>query len=174
MAEQNRNDITRQTSGAANPQGRGSASLPTTGISVSQVTQYSGPLPPPELLAQYQAVIPGLADRLIDRFEKQSDHRMELETFTIRQDAFRANMGVICGLIVALVMIAASWDVMRHGQALAGSLLAGTTIVSLVGVFVYGSISRTAERKDRMQALTGADANQNQPPRKDNKQLKLP
>lgn len=44
---------------------------------------YSGALPPPEMLKQFEEVLPGLAERLVSRMEKQSDHRMKLEGIAV-------------------------------------------------------------------------------------------
>jgi uncharacterized membrane protein len=43
-----------------------------------QASAYSGPLPPPEAMAKYEAILPGFTDRLLTNFEKQSTHRMGL------------------------------------------------------------------------------------------------
>ena len=51
-------------------------------IPVSQIVQTvaltTGPLPPPEQLAQYEQIIPGAADRILRMTENNSDHRIEL------------------------------------------------------------------------------------------------
>jgi uncharacterized membrane protein len=41
--------------------------------------QWKGPLPPPQLLAKYDEIMPGLADRLTKMAELQLVHRTELE-----------------------------------------------------------------------------------------------
>lgn len=46
--------------------------------------------------------MPGLADQIITRFERQSEHRMELEKYVTRTSALRANLGLAAGLIVSL------------------------------------------------------------------------
>ena len=39
----------------------------------------SSPLPSPKELREYEQIVPGIADRLINSLEKQQNHRMELE-----------------------------------------------------------------------------------------------
>ncbi len=51
--------------------------------------------------------MPGLADRIITRFERQSEHRMELEKYVTRTNALRANLGLAAGLIVSLAGLGA-------------------------------------------------------------------
>lgn len=55
---------------------------------------YSGPLPRPSDLEQYDAIVPGMAERLLVKFEQQADHRMALENHVIRSDVKRANWGL--------------------------------------------------------------------------------
>src|SRR5437773_2627905 len=55
----------------------------------AQVT--SGPLPSPDILREYDLLVPGAAERFIARFEKQSEHRMHLERTVIEGDDRRAN-----------------------------------------------------------------------------------
>ena len=40
---------------------------------------YSGPLPPPEMLVQYNGAFPGCAERIVAMAERQSQHRQDLE-----------------------------------------------------------------------------------------------
>src|SRR5437868_4554614 len=47
--------------------------------SARRLTQYRGPLPPPEMLAEYDRHIPGLAERIVRSWEQQSGHRQTLE-----------------------------------------------------------------------------------------------
>ena len=41
----------------------------------------SAPLPTPKELQEYDTVLPGLAERIVSRFEIQSNHRIALEKF---------------------------------------------------------------------------------------------
>ncbi len=50
-----------------------------TVMSVSLQRTHSGPLPDSHTLEEYNRIIPNGAERIMIVFEKQSDHRMELE-----------------------------------------------------------------------------------------------
>ena len=39
------------------------------------VTIHAGPLPPPEILREYDQALPGLADRIVSMAEGQANHR---------------------------------------------------------------------------------------------------
>ena len=56
----------------------GNAQIPQHIISHREVVQ-SGPLPAPEILAQYNNYLPGTGEKIVEVFVKQADHRMQLE-----------------------------------------------------------------------------------------------
>ena len=62
---------------------------------------FSGPLPPPDLLGQYDAILPGLADRIVKMAEKQESHRHELENRVVKAEINRSYFGMASGLVVA-------------------------------------------------------------------------
>jgi hypothetical protein len=45
-----------------------------------QASYFAGPLPPPEVLARYNDVVPNGADRILSMAERQGAHRESLET----------------------------------------------------------------------------------------------
>ena len=48
-------------------------------ISIVQQEVFSGPIPHPRLLAEYEKLQPGSMDRFMKMAEKQQDHRINLE-----------------------------------------------------------------------------------------------
>ena len=136
--------------------------VPPTGGIVAASYQFMGPIPSPQDLARYEAIIPGLGDRLISRFEKQSDHRMSMEKEVTRADAKRANWGLIAGFAVALATIGSSTLCIMNGHDWPGTVLGGGALVSLVGTFVYGSNSRRQERLERQKILVEPDEKQDE------------
>jgi len=108
--------------------------------------QFSGPIPPPDVLREYDNILPGSAERLIKMAEVQSAHRQGLESKVIGSDVYRANAGLWIGAIVAALSIAAGSYLVSIDHDVAGTTIATGVVVSLVGVFVYGTISRRQER----------------------------
>ena len=53
---------------------------------ISQEFSFSGPLPPPQVLASYDKIVPGSAAKIIDATMHQSQHRMELESKFVQWD----------------------------------------------------------------------------------------
>jgi uncharacterized membrane protein len=114
-----------------------------------QVQSFSGPLPHPEILRQFEQVSPGAADRIITMAEQQSFHRRELEKKVIESDVTRSRLGQILGFIIAIFGLVVSAVIAVYGNAIAGTILGVGTIASLVGVFMYGTNTRKTEREEK-------------------------
>src|ERR1035438_8495401 len=56
---------------------------------VQATMQFSGPLPPPGILAQYNDVCPNGAERIIAMAEKQQEHSQELERSVVHRSEER-------------------------------------------------------------------------------------
>jgi len=106
---------------------------------------HCGPLPPPEDLAVYDQHIPGGADRIMKMAEKQSDHRIAIETRVISSQQLQSGLGQIFGLVIAVFGISSGAYVALQGHDAVGGVIAGTTVVSLVYAFISG---QRAQRRD--------------------------
>lgn len=66
---------------------------------------FSGPLPHPDILAQYEDVVPGVAERIVVMTEEQHQHRMNVETgsLTLVREGLRVEMiGQSSALVIAV------------------------------------------------------------------------
>src|SRR3989344_8200747 len=113
----------------------------------TQTQMFSGPLPPPEALKKFDEVVPGAAERIIKMAEEQSAHRKELEKKVIDSDIARSKWGQVLGFVIAIAGLAVSAIIVVYGNAIAGGIIGVGTLASLVGVFMYGSKTRSEERK---------------------------
>jgi uncharacterized membrane protein len=77
-------------------------------IKVSASSEYRGPIPPPEILYQYNEYLPGSADRILTMAEKQSIHRQELEKVAIKSGARDSLLGLIFGYLIGTTGILGS------------------------------------------------------------------
>ena len=111
--------------------------------------QFSGPLPPPAILAQYDQIVPGSAATILARSEKQSDHRMSLEAYVIPKQQDQSARGQHYGLIVALTGIIASVIMVLSGHDVAGGFVGGTTLLGMVTVFVTGKVIQARDLKKK-------------------------
>lgn len=116
---------------------------------------FSGPLPHPEILVQYNNAVPDGAERIIVMAETQANHRMALESRVVDADIKRANWGLAAGFVVAIGGLVASCLMVIGGHEVAGLALGSVDLVSLVAVFVYGTVSRRSEREQRVKMMSG-------------------
>ncbi len=122
------------------------------------IEQYSGPIPPPGLLHDYEQVLPGIADRIVAMAEYEQKHRIYYET-----------RGIWMAFVLALALILLSAYVVSLGYALASVAVVGTAITSIAGAFIYSDRSRRKELREKREAFLkpstppelpdGADAN---------------
>jgi uncharacterized membrane protein len=62
---------------------------------------YQGPLPPPQMLAQYDDVLPGMADRLLKIVEKEQDIRASGQRHYLFNDSGR----VLGSILVSVFLV---------------------------------------------------------------------
>lgn len=125
---------------------------PPTSISasVTKMEHFAGPLPPPDALVKYDAIVPGAAERIISMWEVQVGHRQGLERTVIDADVKDSKLGLILGFLIALAaIIVGGWVTVYGGHTTAGTIIAAIPVPTLAGVFVYGSRQRRREREGR-------------------------
>lgn len=114
---------------------------------------FSGPLPPPEKLAQYEQILPGAAERIMQMAERQSEHRRSLESRVVNSDIWNSRIGLIFGFVIGVIGVGGGIWLMGQGMTYEGGIISGGTIASLVGTFVYGSRQRRKERIENQALL---------------------
>lgn len=117
---------------------------------------FSGPLPPPEALREYNDVVPGGAERILRMAEDQSAHRRQLESSVLRHDVRSRYLGIGAALFVALVGYVVSAKVILAGYEVGGVLIFGVDTSAIVGTFVYGTRSAREEREAKVKVMTAS------------------
>ncbi len=129
-----------------------------SGLSIQQLIQaqqFSGPLPHPEHLRQYEEILPGAAERILNGFERQSTHRQDLELRVVQANIQAQTRGAWLGFVVALTFLAGSAWLIANGYTLGGSILGGADIGGLVSVFVIGKREQRKEREEKFRTMYG-------------------
>lgn len=115
----------------------------TSRISIS--SQWSAPLPPPEVLARFDRIVPGSAEKIINQMFKEADHRhgMEKASLDLEHESVREQFSIIqrgqrFGFIIGLVGIGGGLVAAGMGIDAAGiaGILGGVAI--LVGAMLTG------------------------------------
>lgn len=117
----------------------------------------TGPLPSAEELSKYEEVSPGLADRLVQRMEKQSDHRMQLESKALDADIRSRYLGQVLAAIIACTFLVGGCYFAVKGHPVEGATVAGGSVLGLVTVFITGKALQSKERNEKVKKLMGQD-----------------
>ena len=120
-------------------------------ISRTEARAFSGPIPPPELLAKYAEIIPNGADRILKMAENQSIHRQYVEKWVVIGGTILSYFGVLCAAGIAFGALYFGSKLIQNGYVISGSVLGGGGLTGLVATFIYGTRSRREERLRRDQ-----------------------
>jgi len=119
---------------------------PAIAIRATQTTTaFTGPLPSPSVLKDYEAVHTGLAERIVVMAERQLEHRMAVENAAIEtQRSFLAGetsgerRGQIWGGCICVLAILCGTYAAVHGAQWGGGLIGGGGLGALVTAFILG------------------------------------
>jgi uncharacterized membrane protein len=142
--------------------------LPLPGMSRLVAWEHSGPLPPPHLLAGYEEVLPGAAERILKMAEleqrhqadadKAADERDKLLIHTQAKIALRAQWAT---LAIVLTLIGVVAFAVYRGQEITGAASA----IAALGVIVYalngGKYRRSHNGDTETQPAASDDGQQN-------------
>ncbi len=110
-----------------------------TGIQATAIS-YSSPIPPPEIISQYELIIPEAANRILTAFLKQSNHRQKIEKDVIYGDNIRSFLGLLCGFAIALGALFTTIYISSISAPFSAAIFGSTGMADLVGVFIYGKM----------------------------------
>jgi uncharacterized membrane protein len=124
-------------------------SIPASEQKTLTQVAFTGPLPHPASLKEYDNVLPGLAERIVTMAEAEARHRHDMDKETARQNELIINKefserrtGQIFGLCIGTLCLAACIVAIVLGAEKAAMVIGGATVVGLVTVFVVGRIKK--------------------------------
>ena len=112
---------------------------PHQAITQVQAT-FSGPIPHPLILEEYDRLVPGAAERILAMAEQDAKHQQAMETGTLKAAESSARRGQYFGLIIGLAALSAAMGALAMGSATVAGVIGGTTVVGLVSVFIIGRV----------------------------------
>jgi uncharacterized membrane protein len=119
-------------------------------VTVQQTVQgFTGPIPPPEVLGGYEAVLPGTANRIVSMAERQSEHRQDLERRVVGANIRHEELGPWIGAAVVVILIAAAVIVTIAGYPWTGGVIGAFDVVGVVTVFVLRQQARERDLQDK-------------------------
>jgi uncharacterized membrane protein len=137
-----------------------SPNSPSSQITRSQVAVRSAPLPHPAELEAYEAVLPGAAERIFIMAESQSKHRQNLELQALSLEGRNSLLGILAAWFIGVFGLSVAGFCIYTGHDLAGGVIGGASLASLVSTFIYGTRQRRLEREQKY--LIGQTQGRNQ------------
>ena len=130
-------------------------------VEIAQVEAWSGPLPHPDLLQRYEEILPGAAERILVIAENQQRHQISQERkilehegialesarTSIRAESRRSDFGMAIAAVIALAGLIGGVALIALDRWEQGIVLFLAPLTGLVGLFVYQSRVRRAERR---------------------------
>lgn len=109
-------------------------------VQVSQSVSYQGPIPHPRILADYENVLPGAADRIIKMAEREQEHRHEFDAKCQASDSRDSLLGILFALFISLSTVGAGiliiFNVPSIRGIISGSVLSLSGLAAVVGSFL--------------------------------------
>lgn len=110
-----------------------------------QSLTYSGPIPHPALLKEFNEVIPNGADRIMTMAENQSSHRIKLEETIVEANNRDSLLGVIFAGFIGLIATIGGIYLISQDKGIQGFIVLIGNLGALVGVYLKGS---SEDKKD--------------------------
>lgn len=102
---------------------------------------YAGPIPHPDHLQRYEAIVPGSADRLIKMAENQSAHR-QCEEAKVNDAIIKSRTrGQYFGFILVLVALIGGFALILSGKVGIGTATIIGSAATLALAFIYGKVN---------------------------------
>lgn len=97
---------------------------------------YRGPLPPPQMLDDYNAVLPGLAERIVSMAERDQAHSHSMA----RRSSMLRFTGQAAALLIAVAGLVTGGLLIDAGNGIEGLATLLTALAPIVGAFLYRQI----------------------------------
>lgn len=115
-------------------------------VAHAQSVQYVGPTPPPEHVEAYERILPGAAERFLKIAEEEVAHRRKLEDGrlemareTARTNRLLARWGQWFAFLIAMSGIAGGVYLASNGAEVAGGIIGGGGLVTIILGFLRKS-----------------------------------
>jgi uncharacterized membrane protein len=110
----------------------------------------AGVIPAPDLLAQYNAIVPGAAERILQLAEEQATYRYQVEKARIGAEATKAYIVMGTGTAIAALCLVFGFIITLAGNPIPGSGLAIMGVALLVGALLHATRHRGSQLPQRL------------------------
>lgn len=103
-----------------------------------EITQeYHGPIPHPNIIKQFEEILPGSADRILKLSENEQKHRQNLEKKAVDHQIRIETLGLLFGFILALIIIAGGVYLLINDKSAKGFSLIIGGIAAIITPFIF-------------------------------------
>lgn len=106
---------------------------------------FQGPVPPPAMLAHYDDIVPGLANRLVELTEKEQAHRHSWMDGTLGLKSGMVKRGQWMAFTLSLLILFMAFFFANKGNTTFAGILVAVDLIGLASVFIAGR----SDRKDK-------------------------
>jgi uncharacterized membrane protein len=106
---------------------------------------------------KYNEAFPGCAERIVKMAETQATHRQMIEARALGAKIGNERVGQWMAFGIAMTAVAGAVWLMSIDRFEAGAVLFGSTLVSLVGLFLYGRIQQRRQLEEKAAAFGPRD-----------------
>lgn len=120
-----------------------------TVIAKIEQSSFSGPLPSPVILEEYDRIVPGAAERILKMAEAEAQFQHDITSRALNAEAKEVGRGQILGFLMGALALLTSALALWLGHPDTASVIGGTTVVGLVSVFVVGRILDRSQETEK-------------------------
>jgi len=117
-------------------------------------SEFTGPLPPPQILLGYEQALPGAAHCIIEMAQAQGAHRRALESRELeaqvegmRSQFSEARLGQVFAFCVSALFLLCGTYTINQGHPWPGSFLGTLGVSGIVTTFIRGRSGKTQGEK---------------------------
>jgi len=141
----------------------------TTAELTVQTFEFSGPLPPPQILQGYNQAFAGCAERIVAMAERQSAHRQAIERSVIDANCDAQTRGQYFAFVLAAMVVGGGIYLLAQGKSLEGFSAIILAVASLIGALVFSRTEQKKERQEKLRPLPSAPPKRDEKPKKKKK-----
>jgi uncharacterized membrane protein len=102
----------------------------------------SDKLPIPEVLREYERIMPGVTKLLMEKAIQHQQNRIENERRALNIYNLKSFAGLIFGFLIGIFGMGGGFYLTFKGYNVIGVIFTSSTLVTLVMTFIYGSQSK--------------------------------